>query len=435
MEDPSTLNVLLTGRNESAFSDLVGRMVASKGLEFDIVALKPRSGPSGQQFGSTMLFKQALLKDIVFTYSTAEEIRVYEDRPKHTKGFRDFFASLNSSLMDPYAYNNGPAPREPINAEVIQVADQQSTMDPVSEVAEIQQMINENNQAILDGVAPKGTRPYKIKRSVFYTGYLIPAQDIERLKTLVKLPYNCPEHEIKYLANNILITPRPAPQSILDKVGGIGARTRWRVVGLANHENRVWAARVQPTDAGVQTYSDNRTLCVVLATRRNAKPIEANDIRNWQPVAAHLAFEFETTVGEKVLLRIEEEKHFEDDYEASFPNTRNARKHPREEDFPPLGSERPPNKQQHTRPQQRSNGGYAWQNQNPRGGNPSAIGFAAHRGGANTGRGGSRGGGAGGQSGGFRGRRGGGQRGRGRGAYKSLDDNVGQGYSGGSMQY
>jgi len=99
MEDPSTLNVLLTGRNESAFSDLVGRMVASKGLEFDIVALKPRSGPSGQQFGSTMLFKQALLKDIVFTYSTAEEIRVYEDRPKHTKGFRDFFASLNSSLM------------------------------------------------------------------------------------------------------------------------------------------------------------------------------------------------------------------------------------------------------------------------------------------------------------------------------------------------
>ncbi|KAK3704515.1 hypothetical protein LTR37_013798 [Vermiconidia calcicola] len=425
MEDSSTFNVLLTGRQESGFADLIGRMIASKGLEFHIVALKPATGPTGQTFGSTMLFKQALLKDIVMTYSAAEEIRVYEDRPKHVKGFRDFFTELNCTIMGTMAFDGGPVPRQPITAEVIPVADLEGLMDPVAEVAEVQRMINIHNQAILDGAAPKGSRPYKIKRSVFYTGYLISASDIERVKSLIKLPANCPEHEVKYLANNILITPRPAPRSILDKVGGIGAKMTWRVTGLACHENRVWAARVVPTMQGAKYYTENHTPCVVLATRRQAKPIEASRIHNWQPVPEHQAFEFETTVGEKVLLRVEEDYQGEDEYEASFPNARNARKHPREEDFPPLGSEKP----QQTRPQQRSG---AWQNN--RGGNNNSIGFAAQRG--NRGGGGPRGGQSG---GGFRGRRGGagggGQRGRGRGGYRSLDDNVGQGYGGGSMQY
>lgn len=429
MQDPHTLSVMLTGRQEDGFADLIGRMVASKGLEFDIVALKPASGPRGEVFGSTMLFKQALLRDIVYTYSAAEELKIYEDRVKHVKGFRDFFSDLNTGLQNAAAAE--ASSRQPIIAEVIQVADLEGLMDPVTEVAEVQAMINVHNQAIHDGVAPPGSRPYKIKRSVFYTGYIISAPDIEKLKTLVKLPANCPEHEIKYLANNILITPRPAPRSILDKVGGIGAKMSWRVTGLASLDGRVWAARVQPTVSGARFYTDNHTPCVVLATRRQAKPIEASRIQNWQPVPENQAFEFETTVGEKVLLRIEEEYPDEDEYEASFPNARNARKHPREEDFPPLGAQRSSDKTQ-TRPQQRSSYGNAWQNNKSGGG---GIGFASQRGGQNQGRGGGRGGGN--QSGGYRGRgRGGGpQRGRGRGGYRSLDDNVGQGYGGGSMQY
>ena len=427
-QDANTLNVLLTGRKEDGFSDLIGRMAASKGLDFHIVALKPAVGPKGEVFNSTMLFKQALLRDIVLTYSKAEELRIYEDRVKHVKGFRDFFAELNSALMSP-ATSIDP-PRQPITAEVIQVADLEASMDPVTEVAEIQAMINAHNQAILYGTAPRGSRSFKIKRSVFYTGYIIPAPDIDKLKTLVKLPANCSEHEVKYLANNILITPRPAPKSILHKVGGIGAKLRWKVTGTACSENHVWAARVQPTVPTAKIYTENHTPCVVLATRRQAKPIEASRIQNWQPVAEKQAFEFETTVGEKVLLRIEEEYPGEDEYEASFPNARNARKHPREEDFPPLGAQRGSDNKSQARPQQRSNHHNAWQNN--RGG--GSIGFASQRGGGNQNRGGGRGGG---QSGGnFRSRgRGGSQRGRGRGGYRSLDDNMGQGYGGGSMQY
>ncbi|KAF7191693.1 hypothetical protein HII31_07195 [Pseudocercospora fuligena] len=422
-EEPTTLNVLLTGRKESAFGELIGKMIASKGLEFDMVCLKPAVGPTGEYFNSTMHFKQALLRDIVFTYTDADELRIYEDRVKHTKGFRDFFFDLNKHLMD--AGENSP--RKPFTAEVIQVAEQESFMDPVTEVSEVQKMININNQAIIDGTAPANTTPYKIKRTVFYTGYLISQEDSERLKTLIKLPPNCPEHEVKYLANNILIVPRPAPRSILDKVGGIGAKVTWKVTGVANLEQRVWAARVACITPGVKTYTENTTPCVVLGTRRQAKPIEASRIQQWQPVTEDQAFEFETTVGEKVLLRVEEEYMNEDEYESSFPTAKNARKHPREEDFTlrQNGNKGP-------RPQQRgyhngtNNSGY----QNKRGD------FGSQRGGNAT-RGGQ---GRGGQQfqrrrGNDHGGRGGGGRGRGRGSYRSLDDNVGQGYGSGGMQY
>jgi hypothetical protein len=431
-EDPQTLTILLTGRNEDRFKDLIGRMIASRSLEFDMVVLKPSVGPTGQKFNSTMLFKQAFLKETIFTYSTAEEIKVYEDRPKHVKGFRDFFAGENAILMAPAALNGTPGSRQPITASVIEVTEAEGKMDPVSEVAEIQKMINVHNQAILDNRAPAGTIPYKMKRSVFFTGYLIDPPDIEKLKTLVKLPPSCLEHEIKYLANNILITPKPAPRSILDKVGGIGAKMKWKVTGLASYEQRVWAARVAPASPGTKFHTDNHTPCIVLATRRQTKPIEATRIQNWQPVPADQAFEFGTTVGEKVLYRIEEEIADEDEWEASFPHSRNARKHPRDEDFPSLGSARQ-NESQRPKPQQRSFSNQtrgAWQN-----GKPSAIGFAAQRGGGMQNRGG-RGGGP--PNRGYHRGRGSGPphgRGRGRGGYKSLDDSVGQGYGGGSMQY
>lgn len=440
MEDKNTLTVLLTGRMEGPFSDLIHRMLKSKGLEFDMVCLKPTVSPSGEQFNSTMTFKQALLQDIVYTYSSAGEIRVYEDRPKHTKAFRDYFADMNRALL------NGPQqppPRQPITAEVIQVAEQDSFMDPTTEIAEVQRMINTHNSAILSDTAPANATPYKLKRSVFYTGYLISPNDTEKLKTLAIPPNsNIDASELKILANNILITPRPAPHSILKKVGGIGAVQRWRVTGIANHESRVWAARVAPTNPETQIYTENATPYVVLATRRTAKPIEASRIRNWQPVPDHQAFEFDTTVGEKVLLRIDEEVSGEDEYEASFPNGKNARKHPREEDFPALGAaakkggDAGQKQNQQSQPQHQKQGGNAWAGNNNRGG--GGIGFSAQRG-SGSGGGGNRGGRGGGQGfrGGGRGGGRGGQRGGrgGRGGYRSLDANVGSGYGGGSMEY
>ena len=82
------LSVLLTGRGEHNFADLIKRIVASKNLPFDMICLKPQAGPNNERFRSTMMYKQAILEDLVHTYNDADEIRIYEDRPKQYAVFQ-----------------------------------------------------------------------------------------------------------------------------------------------------------------------------------------------------------------------------------------------------------------------------------------------------------------------------------------------------------
>jgi hypothetical protein len=299
-------------------------------------------------------------------------------------------------------------------------------------------MINSHNQAVLDGTVP-GLHPLCIKRNVFYTGYLISPEDTERFAALTK---NTPDRDWRTLANNILITPRPAPQSILNKVGGLGHRVTWKVTGISYFENKLWAARVEPSDPRARFYSENPTPTVVISLRNNARPIDAKYISNWQPTTPDQSFEFETVVGEKVLLRIERETAEQDQHSyANNPRPQQQRKH-RDEDFPALGSEREPQQPPHqpsqldptamqfgpnipTGPgQSYNNRGGSYSGHNSRGGGVSKPN------GNNNNRGGRGRGGRGNRSGG-RGGRGG--RGRG-GNYRSLDDRQ-ENYGGAGMQY
>ena len=81
-EQEDALTVLLTGRGEHNFADLIKRMVVAKDLSFDMICLKPQAGPANQRFRNTMHYKQSVLEDLVHTYREATEIRIYEDRPK-----------------------------------------------------------------------------------------------------------------------------------------------------------------------------------------------------------------------------------------------------------------------------------------------------------------------------------------------------------------
>lgn len=319
-----------------------------------------------------------------------------------TRGLRDFFFQFNKDLMS----GQTPSSRKPIVAEVVQVAENATQLDPVAEVAEIQRMVNSHNAKVKDGSAPPGTPPYQIKKTVFYTGYMIPASMTDKLISLVKLPPGTPEGEIRYLANSILITPKPCPQSILDKVGGIGHKVTWKVTGISCYENKLWAARVEPVPKNSQYYSENPIPTVVLAIRKGGRPADAVRISNWQPVPNEQAYTFESVVGEKVLLRIEEEQPNESEWESYFPNKAYQKR--REEDGDANG--RPQNPRGRDHEDRRPNG-----SSNYRGGNRDR-GRGTHRNPSYGSRGG--------RGGGFRGDRGGG-RGRGRGGqsqYRSLDD-------------
>ncbi|GJN71546.1 hypothetical protein PLIIFM63780_006119 [Purpureocillium lilacinum] len=386
IKQPDALCVLLTGRSESGFAELVKRMVAAKGLDFDIVGLKPQVSPTNQKFQSTMHFKQLFLNALMETYKQASVIKVYEDRPKHTKGFREFFAEFNR--RQGYARTRGE-----IDAEVIQVADQSTTLDPVVEVAEVQNMINLHNQALAKKPNDLRHKRLRIKKTVFFTSYMINPDDAKKLEELVQYPPGV--QDLRHLGNSILICPRPCPASILEKVGGMGSKMLWEVTGTACLDNNLWAARVRPVPATAVYHTDNPVPLVVLALRKGARPVDAGRITKWDPIHANSSFVFESTVGEKIILRVEREDPKEDEYESLFANKASKRKHAGDDDWTP----------RHT------HGQYGGRNESR---------------GYHTGRGGGRGRGGAPNRGHRNNPRGGGRGGRGRGGgfhnYRSLDD-------------
>ncbi|KAM0261294.1 hypothetical protein ACHAQJ_002325 [Trichoderma viride] len=325
MKQPDALCVLLTGRSEHGFGDLIKKMVTSKELEFDMVSLKPRVSPSNQSFQNTMHFKQLFFEALMETYRDAVEIKVYEDRPRHTKGFRDFFAEYNRRQVE-------MPTRGPITADVVQVWDSSTLLDPVVEVAEIQHMINQHNDAMLKESPPSKAK-LLIKKTVFFTSYMIGADDIKKLLKLAQIPAGISNNDLKFHANNILICPRPCPTSIMEKVGGMGSKMLWEVTGTASFDNSIWAACVRPVPHTAKFHTDNPVPLVVLALRKGARPVDAGKITNWQPLPIEERFSFETTVGEKVILRIEPEDPKEDEYQSLFANKSSKRKHNADEEW------------------------------------------------------------------------------------------------------
>lgn len=311
MAQQDALTVLLTGRSEAEFAQLIQRIVSSRRLNFDLIVLKPGADADGNKYESTMTFKQTFLGTLLSTYTTATTLRLYEDRPKHTKAFRTFFEDFNTSLLttSQHQYTEGN-PRKPIEAEVVQVTEDAACLDATVEIATVQRMINIHNAAIKSGTAGSSYRPMKLHRNVFFTAYLIPPESSKALCDLVKFPaglHSASRSEINMLGNSILIAPRPADSHLLMRVGGLGHKVQWRVTGLACYDKRIWAAKVTPVNTQERVFTHSRPAHVVLALKKGSKPAEADRIQNWQSVGGDEALMFDTTVGEKVQLRIDED--------------------------------------------------------------------------------------------------------------------------------
>ncbi|KAI1636136.1 hypothetical protein F4809DRAFT_409196 [Biscogniauxia mediterranea] len=392
MKQKDALCVLLTGRSERGFSDLIKRIVTSKKLDFDLIGLKPEVGPNNERFRSTLNFKQAFLEAMVETYKYAQEIRIYEDRPKHVASFREFFADYNGRQQG----LKGPPTRGPITAEVIPVAEIATNLDPVVEVAEVQHLINSHNVIVAQRPHKGRNERLVIRKTVFFTSYMLEPEDTKRLLALTAP--SLPDVDLKYHANTIIITPRPCPKHILDKVGGMNAKMKWEVLAIGSYDNSIWAVSVRPVPPTAKYHTDQPTPMVLLATRRGARPADSGKIQNWQPIPPDQTFIFETTVGEKVMLRIEPEDSIDNENEGLF-QPRGKRKHAADNDdgrSRQYGSNNNNSRGFHTS----SRGG------NQRGGGFRGGNHAANRGGyRNSGPRGGKGSGRG-----------------GRGGYRSLDD-------------
>lgn len=362
-----------------------------------------------------------------------------------TRAFREYLEDFNRI--------SAPIPRKQITAEVIQVAELMTTLDPVTETAEVQRMINSHNEAV-GGGSGTNSRNLEIKKSVLSTGYLISATDTANLLTLINLPS---DSGASLLGNYILIASQACSDFILSKIGGIRSKQTWQVTGTGNFESRIWAARVAPVPPNSNIHTDGPVPLVVLAHLNNSKPSEAYKIQNWLPVSQEKQYILQTEVGERVQLGIGRiERGGNEDRVGQYSHRNLKRRHSGLEDSLQERDSYHRNMQntmqasiQHQRGRnqefnesRRPNGGgnhvsnYKIGNQNRgRGGaGPGNQSGGQHRhqqhGGGGGGRGGSRGGGAGGnRSGGG----GGGNKGRARGGYKSLDDVSGGRYGGGGQ--
>ncbi|KAI9722412.1 MAG: hypothetical protein M1828_004779 [Chrysothrix sp. TS-e1954] len=346
MQQEDALAVLVTGRSKDGFADVITRMVKSRNLEFDAIVLKPPS----PKYPSTLKYKQAFFEELICTYRSAEELRVYEDRIKHVQAFQEYFTSFNASLVAQSESSatglvSSSTRNQPIKAEVIEVAEKAVSLDPVTEVAQVQRMANDHN-AHATATAPssgRGVKLWQISQSVLYSGYLIQPTDTERLLTAANLPLKgTPDGEIRTLANCILITPRPMPPNLIDRTGPIGKTVRWRINGVGILDNKVWAARVEPVLKSERVYTENRPACVVLALGRNARAQDASRIQQWQDLTPEQGFEFDTSVGEKALLRLNETIATSGNSAANVSSNAARRgANAYADDFPALGSSGP----------------------------------------------------------------------------------------------
>jgi len=328
-------------------------------------------------------------------------------------GFRDFLKSLNKGLLADDILDRRP----PIKGEVIEVSEKETVLDPLTEVAEIQRMINAHNIAFRNGELPNRAKPWQIKRgNPIYTGHLLSGRDTSKLLDLANLPEPVREARgTRIMGNNILIAPGAAYPERLQGAGGMGAKIGWRTVALGSVRDRdieVWAMQVEPVGSQSRPVTYNTPPSVVLALGKRAKPADVKLIKSWNSIPKQDQHDFETVVGEKVILSIEEEPK----PSGNVPQANDERGSKRQyneinqnQDFPPLAPV----------PQTRQQSG---QRQQPQTGPTSFETFKAtasvpqfH---------GSRGGRGGGHNGGNRGRggaSGGGGRGAGQSNYRSAD--------------
>jgi hypothetical protein len=313
MQQKDALTILLTGRSVAEFVPLIKRMVASKKLNFDIIALKPERGPGGENIKNTMHFKCMFLNDLLNTYIHTDEVKVYEDRERHVRAFESFL----KDYIRINCHNNNP--RIGPTADVIHIAEESTLLDPVTEVREALKMVEDHNH-----VAPGGTGRLVINKTVSYTGYLLAPATTSRLLNTLNIPGLARNHkDIRLNGTGILISPRAADNRVLTNAGPLGTTVDFLVTGWGHFENKVWAALAQPVDPNYKVYSvlDSHRPVIILAIRRDGKPSDAQKITTWQQVPTG-NFVVRTMIAEKAYLRVEGESYQSEEKPSLHPSRR-----------------------------------------------------------------------------------------------------------------
>ncbi|CAM0138011.1 unnamed protein product [Umbelopsis sp. WA50703] len=145
IKDPHKLTVMLTGRRFHPFGQIIPQMLKSKGLDFDIVALRPDPAKTTQNgtdfsvgpsvFNNTMDFKKSFILDVLHRVPTINTIVMYDDRKKHVIRFEEWL----NHLVHKEVLKHG---------EVHFVIGPARGFDPETEMACMQAIVEEHNKRV-----------------------------------------------------------------------------------------------------------------------------------------------------------------------------------------------------------------------------------------------------------------------------------------------
>ena len=242
------------------------------------------------------------------------------------KEFESFLGNLKLQLKQTEHLS-----RPLFDFEVVPVVPGSTSLDPLAETIQVHKMVNAHNSAAQNDDRAK---MWSIKRHVLFTGYLLDPSQAPKVIECAELDEFIREQNLFTLTNAVVIAPRPSNAPLLEKTGPLGTKIRWKMVGLGTYDNKVWAARVQPVPLSTPFYVDSNVPHVVLARRPEGRPMDSNRIQQWSPIPAEKQVEFGTVVGEKVLLRLNEERR---PRKQPRPRDQGTKRPLQKDDFPPLG--------------------------------------------------------------------------------------------------
>lgn len=309
-DDPSSLNILLTGRKMTKFVICITAMVTAKKLPFHAIVLRKGDAEN------TLAFKIEVMKDLLTYYSGCQEITVYDDRPSQANGFRRFFKQFQTEHRNSLLY------------DVVDCLEETRYLDPLLERDLVIGVLEAHNEAVqkryLSSYVSNGQ--LNLKRVFFNLSYKVDPHCTKKLleilvphitkedKVASEVVESDSDNEPSKLEDyfdfhcNLMIITRRNDEQILQRVQGLGHRDSWKVLQIGHVAGKVWALRLAPDtlEAASQCVTEKMPTELVIATSKESKAADTLKIDNWASVDSALDdLRINTTVKEQVLYRIE----------------------------------------------------------------------------------------------------------------------------------
>lgn len=237
--DPSVLTVLLSGRNEESFKDLISTMVQAKGLNFDILLFRT------SEFTNTLDFKKSCIENMLKRLTSCKYISLYDDRPHHVQMFRQFLKELSQRFYPD------------LSANVIEVFSVQKYLDPRKEVLLVTNLMESHNLAVTQNPA-LDKKLLEMHEEHMYSGYCLTPESrnmlLDRfLETFMKiLGTTHKRQKISYFCDCVVIVNEECHYTPFAYKNFYGDIVSWKVEAFGSHKNYLYL-KVRPilADSGI----------------------------------------------------------------------------------------------------------------------------------------------------------------------------------------